>query len=261
MAAYFSTPLVGFADACDPLFSELKHIIGAFHLTPREMLERFFPGHKGSWDGSSVVSWILPFSRDVRERNRSATFCSSPVWACAKKYGEELNGKLGEHLASFLSDLGFVAVVPTQSSLYEVLQPEDTGFTSNWSERHVAYVAGLGTFGLSGGLITKRGIAARCGSLVTGLQLKPTVRPYGNHHEYCLFYSLHRCGKCMERCPGGAISGKGHDKELCMRHGAAIMQQCELIDPVLPTCGLCQTAVPCEGGIPERQGRGLSSKV
>ena len=256
VTCYFSTPLVGFADAADPLFAEFKSIIGDFYLTPRDILERSFPDHKGSWDGASVVSWILPFNRIVREGNRSETCCSSKTWAFAKKYGEELNGKLGEHIASFINDRGFVAVVPTQSPFYEVLQPEETGFTSNWSERHVAYVAGLGTFGLSGGLITRSGIAMRCGSVVTGLQLKPTPRSYSSYHEYCLFYNSRACGQCIERCPGGAISEKGHDKELCMIHGAEIMQQSEMFDPVLPTCGLCQTAVPCEAGIPEKRGQG-----
>lgn len=31
-------------------------------------------------------------------------------------------------------------------------------FGSNWSERHAAYVCGLGTFGLSKGLITDKGM-------------------------------------------------------------------------------------------------------
>ncbi len=256
VTAYFSTPLVGFAAASDPLFAEFKNIIGDFYLTPRDILERSFPDHTGAWDGASVVSWILPFSRTIRERNRSETFCSSKVWAFAKKYGEEMNGKLGEHLASCISGQGFCSVVPTLAPFYEVLQPDKTGFTSNWSERHVAYVAGLGTFGLSGGLITKRGIAVRCGSLVTGLQLKPTPRPYSSPHEYCLFYNSHQCGKCIERCPGGAISEEGHNQEQCMNHGAEIMQQCESFDPVMPTCCLCQTAVPCEEGIPKSRDQG-----
>jgi len=252
--SYFSAPLVGFADAGDPLFLEFKTIIGDFYLTPRDILEKSFPDCTGSWDGASVISWILPFSRAIREGNRGETFCSSRAWAFAKAHGEELNGKLAEHIASYLNDRGFVAVIPTHSPFFEVLQPEDTGFTSNWSERHVAYVAGLGTFGLSGGLITKRGIAVRCGSLVTSLKMKPTPRPYSRYHEYCLFYNSQECGSCIARCPGGAISEKGHDKQLCMIHGAEVMQRCEFFDPVLPTCGLCQTAVPCEAGIPERQG-------
>lgn len=247
----FTTPLVGFADVYDPLFLEFKNIIGDFYLTPLEILKRSFPEHKGSWDGSSVISWILPFSKSIRERNRRERHCSSKVWALAKTYGEELNVKLREHIASFIKDRGFITIVPTLSPLFEVLQSENAGFASNWSERHVAYVAGLGTFGLSGGLITKSGIAMRCGSVVTNLKLNPTKRPYSNHHEYCLFYGSNTCGKCIERCPGGAISEKGHNKELCMIHCAEIMQKSDEYDTVMPTCGLCQTAVPCEAGIPK----------
>lgn len=247
----FSTPLVGFADASDPLFLECKDRIGNFYLTPLDVLQRSFPEHQGSWDGASVVSWILPFSRSIREKNREETYCSSKIWALAKARGEELNVKLREHIASFINHRGYLAIVPTLSPLYDVLQSEEAGFASNWSERHVAYVAGLGTFGLSGGLITKRGIAMRCGSVVTHLKLKPTRRPYSSPYEYCLFFDRQTCGKCIERCPGGAISEKGHDKELCMMHCAEIMQNIDGDDPVLPTCGLCQTAVPCEAEIPK----------
>ena len=39
-------------------------------------------------------------------------------------------------------------------------------YASNWSERHVAYVCGLGTFGCQG-LITSKGLAGRFGSIIT----------------------------------------------------------------------------------------------
>ena len=50
-----------------------------------------------------------------------------------------------------------------------VLQPyfektyrtDGKGYFSNWSERHIAYAAGLGTFSLSDGFIIERGIAHR----------------------------------------------------------------------------------------------------
>jgi len=249
---YFDTPLAGFADACDPLFLEFKDIIGDFYLTPQEVLERSFPEHEGSWDGSSVISWILPFSKSIRERNRREKRRSSNAWALAKTCGEEFNIKLREYIASYIRDRGFLAIVPTLSPLFEVLQFDEAGLTSNWSERHVAYVAGLGTFGLSGGLITERGIAMRCGSVVTNLKLSPTQRPYVTHQEYCLFYGSNRCGKCIDRCPGKAISQEGHNKNLCMNHSAEIMQEYDENDTEMPCCGLCQTAVPCEAGIPKK---------
>lgn len=250
---FFEDPLVGFADAQDPLFETYKDIIGDFHLTPLEVLDRSYPEHKGSWDGASIISWILPIAGSVRESNRRETSCSSEAWLITKTFGEEFNIKLAEHTVSFLTEQGFYALVPTLSPFFEIVQTEGAGFAANWSERHVAYVAGLGTFGLSGALITERGAAMRCGSLVTSLKLRPTKRPYSKYSEYCLFYNSDSCGKCISRCPGGAISEEGHNKELCMIHCASVVQEIEGKTGGMPGCGLCQTAVPCEAGKPEKK--------
>jgi len=250
--SYYEAPLVGFADGNDPLFLEFKNIIGDFHLTPLEILERSFPEYKASREGSSVISWVLPISQYIRESNRKENRCCSKIWAEAKIYGQELTVEIQEHIASFINEQGFLAVPPTLGPFFEVLQLEDGGFAANWSEKHAAYTAGLGTFALSGGLITERGIAMRIGSVVTSLKLNPTKRSYRNYREYCLFYSSGTCGSCIERCPGGAISDNGHDKDLCMEHCAVIMQEIEGYDAGIPSCGICQTAVPCEAGIPEK---------
>jgi len=250
---YFEEPLVGFADAHDPLFETFKDIIGDFHLTPVEVLDRFFPDHEGSWDGASVISWILPIARSVRESNRRETRCSSEAWLITKTFGEEFNIKLAEHMASFLTEQGFYALVPPLSPFFEIVMTEDAGFAANWSERHVAYVAGLGTFSLSGALITERGAAMRCASVITNLQLQPTPRSYTDFREYCLFYSANSCGKCISRCPGGAISEEGHNKELCMIHCASVSQEIEGHTGGMPGCGLCQTAVPCEAKKPNNR--------
>jgi epoxyqueuosine reductase QueG len=250
---YFETPLIGFADAHDRLFQEFKNIIGDFHLTPIEVLKGTFPDENdGSWNKASVISWILPITEETRKSNRQQTRYPSKAWAHTRTYGEEFNNKLRNHLVSFLSKEGFFAVAPMQSPVFEVLQSEKVGFTSNWSERHIAYVAGLGTFGLSRGLITEKGIAIRLGSVVTSLKLTPNERPYSNYQEYCLFYSSGKCGKCIKRCPGKAISEKGHDKELCMVHCAEVMEKSDEYDAAMPGCGLCQTGIPCEGGIPKK---------
>jgi epoxyqueuosine reductase QueG len=250
---YFEDSLVGFADARDPLFETYKDIIGDFHLTPIEVLDRFFPEHEGWWEGASVISWILPIAGSVRESNRRETRGSSEAWLITKTFGEEFNIKLAEHVAAFLTEQGFYALVPTLSPFFEIVQTERAGFAANWSERHVAYAAGLGTFSLSGALITERGAAMRCGSLVTSLKLQPTKRQYGNFREYCLFYNSDSCGKCISRCPGGAISEEGHNKELCMIHCASVVQEIEGKTGGMPGCGLCQTAVPCEAEIPGKK--------
>jgi epoxyqueuosine reductase QueG len=140
------------------------------------------------------------------------------------------------------------------------------GLSSSWSERHTAFVAGLGTFGLSGGLITRRGIAHRLGSVVTDADLPATPRPYGNDFTaWCLKLSRGLCGACMRRCPVGSIGPALADrnKEACRLHGYVRIAQ---IGPKeygfagTYGCGLCQTAVPCEFRNPTEEEKPARSK-
>lgn len=51
------------------------------------------------------------------------------------------------------------------------------GIASRWSERHAAYAAGLGTFSLSDGFISSRGIAHRCGLCQTKVSCEAAIPP------------------------------------------------------------------------------------
>jgi len=124
-------------------------------------------------------------------------------------------------------------------------------YASTWSERHAAYACGLGTFGLCDGLITPLGKAVRVGSVVARLEVPPTPRPYSDHRAYCLFFAQGTCGECIARCPAGAISEAGHDKVKCRDHlnrTRAFVGEHYGFDGY--GCGLCQTGVPCESGVP-----------
>ncbi|MBS4021539.1 MAG: hypothetical protein KGZ79_03830 [Dethiobacter sp.] len=125
------------------------------------------------------------------------------------------------------------------------------GLASTWSERHAAYAAGLGTFSLTDGLITARGMAHRCGSIITDLVLEPTRRDYAGPYGYCLHYRDKSCGICIDRCPGGAITENGHDKDLCEAYVRKQVRSEERSGVKIAGCGLCQTNVPCEREIPK----------
>ncbi|HUX98016.1 MAG TPA: hypothetical protein VMV49_00555 [Candidatus Deferrimicrobium sp.] len=63
---------------------------------------------------------------------------------------------------------------------------ENGVWASTWSHRHMAFAAGLGSFGLSDGFLNERGIAMRCGSVIVEYQLpsdanKRPAAPYA----YC----------------------------------------------------------------------------
>ena len=137
------------------------------------------------------------------------------------------------------------------------------GFAFCWSERHAACACGLGTFGLSDGLITAAGKAIRLGSVIVRKRFPPTRRTYSHHQERCLFHSSGRCRACMQRCPAGAISEKGHNKDLCkacIRSITAVHVEQKQLGFRVNSCGLCQTKVPCEAGNPtlnkNKDGRG-----
>ncbi len=249
---YWDAPLVGFASGNDPLFKQYKEIIGDFHLTPKEIFRMTFGGKPSK--ELSVISWVLPASEDIRKSNRKETRYPSLIWAHARNFGEKLNVKLRDHVVSVLKKKGYKAAAPVNSPFWKRLQSTRVGIASNWSERHVAYACGLGAFGLSDGLITARGKAMRVGSVVTDLPLKPSEKIYPNRHANCLYYFDKSCKTCASRCPVGAITEEGHDKDKCYQylHFDVLKAKKDEYGVQIAGCGLCQTKVPCEFEIPRR---------
>ena len=248
----FDTPLVGFAAGDDPLFEAYRDHVGPFHWTPREIFRRTFPQSDWPAEALTVIAWILPQTRATKAANRRETHYPAERWSRARTFGERFNAALRKEVVDLLGNAGIRAVAPMLSPHWEKRESPKHGYASTWSERHAAYACGLGTFGLSDGLITPLGKAIRVGSVVAGTRIPPSPRPYDRHQAYCLFHSQGICGKCMRRCPAGAITAAGHDKVKCK----AYIRQTAM--PYIQSrygfegkgCGLCQTGVPCESRIP-----------
>jgi len=249
---YWEASLIGYASGKDPLFKRYKKIIGKFHFTPQEIFELTF--EKGNQPKElSVISWILPASEDIRKSNRKESKYPSLLWAHARNFGEQFNVKLRDHVVSLLTKKGYKAVAPMNSPHWRRLRSPKVGIASNWSERHMAYACGLGTFGLSDGLITQKGKAIRVGSVVTDLPLKPSKKIYPHHRANCLYFFNKTCKTCAARCPAGAITLKGHDKDKCHEYsyGVVLRDKKAEYGVSITGCGLCQTKVPCESEIPK----------
>ncbi len=273
--------LLGFAAGDDPLWRELKTAVGPEHWTPAEA---FAAGRDVSatsagvpnakqpatpWAASSVpsgsvvadpdpgeltvVSWAVIQTEATKAANRLETRVPSEAWARARVFGQQANRELHHALLDALRAEGYEVTAPALVPAWGEVDPRTDEWRSLWSERHVAYVSGLGTFGLSGGLITAKGKAVRFGSLVVKTIVTPTARPYGSPFAYCLHYSGDGCGECAERCPAGSVSPRGRDKVACIRHmdvAEGYVKQQYGFEGY--GCGLCQTGVPCESGIPEK---------
>ena len=244
----FDKPIVGFSRGDDPIYQQYKKLIGPYHWTPIEIFKLTFPDVKARDGELTVISWAHPITKPIKSDLREKRKIPSEKWVRNRLYGEVLNDAQRKYVSHALTNSGHPAVAPTLSPDYKAT------FWAPWSERHAAYVSGLGTFGLCEGLITPKGKAVRLGSVVAKIQIEPTLRPYDNHHAYCLFYTKGTCGMCMKRCPAGAVTEDGHDKMKCYKQKIATQEYAEsefhLTGEDAYGCGFCQTGVPCESGIP-----------
>jgi epoxyqueuosine reductase len=256
-------PLVGFADGYDPIFQDFKNgtVIGEFHFTPEEALSTYLKRqHKNIKENRpssiSVISIVFTATQKTRLSNHRESVMSSPRWQYAFGRGMMLMENTLKYLVSLLESLGHQAIAPINTKPAFFLWQIPGGPTADWSEKHIAYAAGLGTFGLNSGLITPQGAALHCGSVITDLAITPTPRAHGDYLANCLYYQNGSCQRCVQRCPSGALSRQGYNSVKCFfYHEVELPRICKDLgrEPergTHPICSLCQTNVPCENRIP-----------
>ena len=259
----FDTPLVGAADGDSASFSLFQRVVSEEHFLPRSLLSRHArPG--ADLSSITVLSWALPFAEEVRRSNRTGDR-PSRLYSLARNNGGAVNHLLRRMLVLLVREQGMEAVAPVLAEEYSAFRSKERAFSSNWSERHVAWAAGLGVFGLNGSLITAKGASVRFGSIVTNLSLPSSRADAGQPFAPCLEQKGRSCGKCMEKCPAGAISEAGLDKAKCYAMRNQIRTECLaayetelalLSSPIVKSgkrengyslgCALCMHGVPCE---------------
>lgn len=252
--------LLGFSRGDDELYGFLKEHIGDLHWTPAEAFALGLTAERASADELTVVSWALSQTERTKAANRAQSRFPSEPWARSRLYGQRHQRFLQRSLVQALAVHGYATVAPGLLPEFAERESPTRGRASTWSERHVAYISGLGTFGLCGGLITERGQAVRLGSVIVRAKIPPTVRPYSDPFAYCLFFQHGSCGECAERCPAGSVGEESRDKEACAHQlqpvSADYVKREYGFDGY--GCGLCQTGVPCESGIPSALRRGTT---
>lgn len=240
----FDAPIFRIGAADDPLFLELKRkdIVGPWHRAPKEWMA----------EAESVVALFFPFTEAVRMSNRTAVPPASDEWMHARIEGQFFQDAYLKALVAALAEQGVAAHVPGQDPNFRAVNegnlidgygiaPEGH-YSSYWSERHVSYVCGLGTFCLSKSMISDKGVAGRYSTLLLDVKLPKDERPYTGIYDYCT-----NCGVCAARCPAGAIDPiKGKNHTLCNAYIQANKR------PPRYGCGQCQVGVPCEHGIPKK---------
>lgn len=233
IATRWGTPLIGFADARDEGFQKLKNELIPGHLLPEEILQR----------PTVVISYFLPFLPETTDSNRGEGLASFD-WARAYEETNSLLGKIGLLLVERLQQAGFHAELPEAASHFDRER-----LVSAWSQRHIAVMAGLGTFGLNNMLLTDAGCSGRLGSVVTDAPFAPDT-PL--QQERCLFKKNGSCGKCADACPAGALLRTGYDRQKCF---AQCLKNAERYTDLgssyagnsagSEVCGKCIAGMPC----------------
>lgn len=220
----YREPLVGFASAGDPLFQELKEIIGPHHLLPEELLA----------GAKTVVAFFLPFGKEVVTAHRKAQVAARE-WAVAYV---ETNGLIGEICGALQQALGEEGIQVAFQKATHNFDPVD--LKAAWSHKSAAFVAGLGRFGRHQLLITSKGCAGRFGSFVLDAEIPPTRRP---EEEFCLHKKGGNCLYCVKSCPVQALTVEALDKQVCYRRLLAVGEMFKDIG-LCDVCGKCAMG-PC----------------
>lgn len=222
----YREPLVRFADASNPRFSELQRLVGTDHMLPQDLLA----------GTESVVSYFIPFENDVVKANTRDRRAVADEWALAYVETNELIGRIAVHLIALLADRGVRAASEPASGNFS-----SDSLTSRWSHKSVAVIAGLGGFGLHHMVITDAGCAGRLGSLVIDAPLP--VAPV-DHRERCLWFYDGSCRACVEGCPMDALSDDAAiDKQRCWERCLDVAELYEHLGTA-EVCGKCVIG-PC----------------
>ena len=235
-------PIIGFAAADDPIFDTFRDpvINGENWLGPKERMP----------EAKTVVVFYFSFTEEIRSRHRASTEIMDEAWTVGYGHHGKVVVPFAKAMTEALVKEGVKVVNPTWDMEHPAVSApvdnggeEDLHWSAPWSTRHVAFAAGLGTFGVHRHIITEKGCCGAMVTLILDCALEPTKRNYTDPYEYCT-----HCGACTHRCPVNAISlERLRNLKKCSEHTMELFKQFKK-----GNCGKCMVGVPCEHGIPAR---------
>ncbi|NLD20324.1 MAG: hypothetical protein GX663_08815 [Clostridiales bacterium] len=248
-------PLIGVAAGDDPYYEFLKEHIGAFHWSPAEAFAlKYGTDSRVSTGNLRVLSMVFPQTKATKDMQNKATVFPCDNWVVSRGEWEPLMREFAPKLENALEDLGCRTASIDLRKEFSRHESEKQGIASSWSHRHSAFAAGLGTFGLSDGFISEKGIAIRITSAIIEADLDVTDRGDRGPYDWCLYHKDGSCGACINRCPVDSISKEGHDKNICSAYEdeACLKYWPKHIErgDYIFGCGLCQVKVPCRDNRP-----------
>jgi len=238
--------LIGYQNANHPIFNQISNIIPE-HLKPLDFIPEFLISNDVNKIELSVISFSFVFNkRTVKENSLSESYPSFSWYNSTYKFSEFLT-IFREYIKDFFINKNVRYVFPnTVKEKYQIILKNGIKY-SNWSERHIAYACGLGSFGLHGSLITSKGCTHRLMSVIIDQSFKRYCEPDQPWNKNCLLANGIKCGACISKCPVDSIRMTGRSIIECIKHESITNKETSkrLFGHEMEACGLCMCGVPC----------------
>jgi epoxyqueuosine reductase QueG len=206
-------------------FLFLKKAVSKDHLLPGDVLS----------GAKSVIVFFIPFQENIVASNTKKGMASKE-WVTAYIKTNELVKKINDDIGTLLERYKRrTGKIPATHNF------DEETLISGWSHRHIAYIAGMGSFGINNMLITEKGCCGRFGSTVTDYDFG--IYAEREKRERCLNRINGSCGVCRTRCEVKALDGV-FDRKKCYGkclENAGFHKSAGYAD----VCGKCLAGLPC----------------
>ena len=183
----------------------------------------------------SVCAFFLPFAPEIVQANARDELAAAE-WARAYV---ETNALLADICAMLGDELGRKGIAVAWEPPTHNFDP--VRLVSAWSHKSIAAIAGLGEFGHHQMLITEAGCAGRFGSVVLDVAIPPSAPNKGPEESALCTYDQ-GCRACIRRCPAGALTEEGFDRNQC--YAQCLVNDAQWPQWLADVCGKCATG-PC----------------
>ena len=212
--------------ACEEL-ETLKKTVSPAHCMPCDILP----------DAKSIICFFIPFADYIANSNVNGIMASEE-WALAYLKTNDLIKAINNNVETLMQKNGYKAgKIPATHNF------DTEKLVSNWSHRHLAYIAGIGTFGINNMIITKDGCCGRLGSIIINYKFDE-YKKFKRAGEKCLNKIDGSCGICQKKCVASAYENNYYDRHKCYSQclkNAEYHKESGYAD----ICGKCLVGLPC----------------
>jgi len=220
-------PIIGIISAKNEKLETLKKSVSIEHLMPDDILP----------DAKSIISFFIPFQENIIMSNIIGTMASEE-WAMAYIKTNDLIKIINNEIEVLMAHYGYkIGKIPATHN-FDVKK-----LISNWSHRHIAYIVGIGAFGINNMLITKNGCCGRLGSIITNYDFDEYNQIY-EKNEKCLKKINGSCGICQKKCIVNAYENGGYNRHKCYEQCLKNVEYHKRIG-YADICGKCLVDLPC----------------